>query len=171
MVSNGNGFCKCNLTPFSDLEIIESGKVIDGLKMGSWEGNRSDNKMNFKEVYNAGKLVSGTQFRDNEIYEYDRVEKMASPTCGLITFYKYVSGVMRYPRKARRAGVQGRVFVEFVINRTGELQDVKIVKGISSECDEEALKAVKSAPKWNPGLQRGVPVKQRMVLPLTFKLG
>jgi protein TonB len=68
-------------------------------------------------------------------------------------------------------GVEGRVFVEFVVNRDGSIVDVKFIKGIGAGCDEEAVRVVQSAPAWKPGKQRGKPVRQKMVIPIIFKLG
>jgi protein TonB len=99
------------------------------------------------------------------------VEESAAPKGGMAAFYKYVSDKMKYPPQARRMGIDGKVFVEFVINKDGSISDVKAVKGIGAGCDEEAVRVVQSAPSWTPGKQRGKPVKQRMVLPITFKLG
>jgi protein TonB len=63
------------------------------------------------------------------------------------------------------------VYVQFVIDKEGNVKDVSIIKGIGGGCDEEALRIVKESPiKWEPGKQRGVPVKVRMVLPITFKI-
>jgi protein TonB len=99
------------------------------------------------------------------------VEESAAPKGGMPAFYKYVGDKMKYPAQARRMGIEGRVFVEFVINKDGSITDVRAVKGIGAGCDEEAVRVVQSAPAWTPGKQRGKPVKQRMVLPITFKLG
>lgn len=99
------------------------------------------------------------------------VEESAAPKGGMAAFYKYVSDKMKYPAQARRMGVEGRVFVEFVINRDGSITDVKAIKGIGAGCDEEAVRVVQSAPPWNPGKQRGKPVRQRYVVPIIFKLG
>lgn len=99
------------------------------------------------------------------------VEESAAPKGGMAAFYKYVGDKMKYPPQARRMGIDGKVFVEFVINKDGSITDVKAVKGIGAGCDEEAVRVVQSAPSWTPGKQRGKPVKQRMVLPITFKLG
>ncbi|HOO09207.1 MAG TPA: TonB family protein [Cyclobacteriaceae bacterium] len=99
------------------------------------------------------------------------VEDPASPVGGMTAFYQYVGDKIKYPPQARRMGVEGRVFVEFVIDKDGSITDVKAVKGIGAGCDEEAVRILQSAPKWKPGKQRGKPVKQRMVLPITFKLG
>jgi len=99
------------------------------------------------------------------------VEESAAPKGGMAAFYKYVGDKMKYPPQARRMGIDGKVFVEFVINKDGSITDVKAVKGIGAGCDEEAVRVVQGAPSWTPGKQRGKPVKQRMVLPITFKLG
>ena len=99
------------------------------------------------------------------------VEESASPKGGMGAFYKYVTDKMKYPPQARRMGIDGKVFVEFVVNKDGSISDVRAVKGIGAGCDEEAVRVVQSAPSWTPGKQRGKPVKQRMVLPITFKLG
>jgi periplasmic protein TonB len=99
------------------------------------------------------------------------VEESAAPKGGMAAFYKYVGDKIKYPAQARRMGIEGRVFVEFVVNKDGSITDVRAVKGIGAGCDEEAVRIVQGAPAWTPGKQRGKPVKQRMVLPITFKLG
>jgi protein TonB len=98
------------------------------------------------------------------------VEQTAAPIGGYETFYKYVNNNLRYPAQARRMLIQGRVFVEFVVDKDGSLTHVVVVKGIGAGCDEEAMKVVQNSPPWMPGKQRGKPVRQRMVLPITFKL-
>ncbi len=99
------------------------------------------------------------------------VEEPASPKGGMPAFYKYVFDKMKYPPQARRMGIEGKVFVEFVIGKDGSITDVRAVKGIGAGCDEEAVRVIQGAPAWSPGKQRGKSVKQRMVLPITFKLG
>lgn len=99
------------------------------------------------------------------------VEESATPKGGMQAFYKFVGEKIKYPAQARRMGIEGRVFVEFVINKDGSLSDVRSIKGIGAGCDEEAVRIVQSAPSWNPGKQRGKAVKQRYTLPIIFKLG
>jgi len=99
------------------------------------------------------------------------VEESASPKGGMAAFYKFVGEKIKYPPQARRMGIEGRVFVEFVIAKDGTLTEVKAIKGIGAGCDEEAVRIVQSSPPWNPGKQRGKPVKQRYTLPIIFKLG
>jgi len=98
------------------------------------------------------------------------VEDPAQPIGGYPAFYEYIGKNMKYPTQARRMGIEGRVYVQFVIDKDGSIIDVQAVKGIGAGCDEEAVRVVKGHPAWNPPKQRGQPVKQRIVLPITFKL-
>jgi periplasmic protein TonB len=102
---------------------------------------------------------------------FDIVEVSASPKNGFQMFYKEIGDRIKYPAQARRMGVEGRVFVEFIINKDGSLSEVKAIKGIGAGCDEEAVRIIQSAPAWNPGKQRGKAVRQRYTLPIIFKLG
>lgn len=99
------------------------------------------------------------------------VEEPAGPKGGYGAWNKYLSEKIKYPAQARRMGVEGKVFVEFVVGKDGNITEAKVIKGIGAGCDEEALRVVQQAPAWTPGKQRGKPVRQKMVLPITFKLG
>ena len=98
------------------------------------------------------------------------VEENAHPKGGISEFYQYIGSNIKYPAQARRLRVEGRVYVEFVVGKDGKIFDATAVKGIGAGCDEEAVRIIMSSPAWNPAKQRGKPVKQRMVLPITFKL-
>jgi periplasmic protein TonB len=99
------------------------------------------------------------------------VEETAAPVGGMSAFYEYVAKKIKYPAQAKRMGIEGKVFVEFVIEKDGSITDVKAIKGIGGGCDQEAERILAAAPKWKPGKQRGKPVRQKMVLPINFKLG
>jgi periplasmic protein TonB len=98
------------------------------------------------------------------------VEENAQPKGGISEFYQFIGNNIKYPAQARRLRVEGRVYVEFIVGKDGKIFDATTVKGIGAGCDEEAVRIIMSAPAWNPAKQRGKPVKQRMVLPITFKL-
>ncbi|MCV9385151.1 energy transducer TonB [Reichenbachiella sp. ABR2-5] len=98
------------------------------------------------------------------------VEDKPEPKGGMAAFYEYVGKNVKYPDAARRMDIQGRVFVQFVVNKQGKISDVTVVKGIGAGCDEEAARIVAEAPDWVPGRQRGKAVSVRMVIPITFKL-
>lgn len=97
------------------------------------------------------------------------VEESASPVGGINAFTEFISKNMVYPAMARRMDIQGKVFVEFIVERDGTITNVKTLKGIGAGCDEEAVRVVSIAPKWNPGKQRGRAVRQKMVLPINFR--
>lgn len=77
---------------------------------------------------------------------------------------------IKYPEEAKEIGIQGKVFVTFVVEVDGSITDVRVLRGIGGGCDEEAIRVVKSMPKWVPGKQRGVPVRVQFNLPIKFTL-
>lgn len=101
---------------------------------------------------------------------FDIVEVQPNPMGGMSSFYKFVGKHMKYPTQARRMRIEGKVFVQFVVDKSGNLTEVNAIKGIGGGCDEEAVRVIKNAPQWRPGKQRGRPVKVRMIIPITFKL-
>ena len=98
------------------------------------------------------------------------VEQQAEFPGGFEAMTKFLSRNMKYPAQARRMGVEGSVFVSFVIDKGGNISDPQVIKGISAECDKEAVRVVKMMPPWKPGKQNGKPVKCRFVLPIKFRL-
>jgi TonB family protein len=99
------------------------------------------------------------------------VENQPTPIGGMADFYEYIQQNLKYPEQARNLGIEGKVFVEFIVGSDGKLTHVKAVKGIGGGCDQEAVRVISNSQKWQPGLQRGEAVNVRMILPITFKLG
>ncbi len=85
-------------------------------------------------------------------------------------FREYVVKNTQYPAVAQENGISGRVLVEFTINRSGELVDAKVMRSVDPSLDAEALRVIKSSPKWTPGKQRGKTVKVKYTFPVVFKL-
>lgn len=83
---------------------------------------------------------------------------------------RFLSENIRYPQMARESGIQGTVFVTFVVERDGSVTDVRILRGIGGGCDEEAIRVIKAMPKWNAGKQRGRPVRVQFNMPIRFTL-
>ncbi len=107
----------------------------------------------------------------DEIFEV--VEEQATPEGGMAAFYEFLKQNIKYPKQAKRMGIEGKVFVRFVVERDGSITDVQVVKGIDADgggCNAEAVRVVSMSPKWKPGKQRGKPVRSRMVVPIAFKL-
>lgn len=93
------------------------------------------------------------------------VEEMPELIGGLGELQKNI----KYPEMARRAGIEGRVYVQFIVNERGEVEDPRVIRGIGGGADEEALRAVRQA-KFKPGMQRGRPVRVQYSLPIVFQL-
>jgi len=101
---------------------------------------------------------------------YGATEKMAEYKSGLSGLASYLQQTVRYPKQARKTRIQGTVYVSFVVDKRGVVRDGYVVKGISPECDAEALRAVSEMENWIPAEHKGVRVKSQFVLPVKFKL-
>ena len=98
------------------------------------------------------------------------VEKMPEFEGGVENMMKFLQQNIKYPEEAKKSGAQGRVIVQFVVEKDGSVTDAKVVKSVSPELDAEALRVVKSMPKWIPGEQRGEKVRVQFTLPVMFKM-
>ncbi len=101
---------------------------------------------------------------------YTIVEQMPEFPGGQEGLFDYLRTNMKYPEGAKARGEEGKVIVRFVVNKQGEVIDAKIIKSISEELDNEALRVVNNMPNWKPATQDGVPVLISFNLPLNFKI-
>lgn len=98
------------------------------------------------------------------------VENMPEFPGGTEELFKYLGKNIKYPPMAKDAGIKGKVYVTFVVDKNGSIDDVKVLRGIGGGCDEEAIRVVKGMPKWSPGKQRGKSVRVQYNLPINFIL-
>jgi protein TonB len=105
----------------------------------------------------------------NKVYMV--VEQQPEFPGGLAAMMKFLQTNIKYPSQARRMGTEGSVFVEFVVDQAGNINNPRVIKGIGSGCDEEAVRVIQKMPPWKPGKQNGKAVKVRFVLPVKFVLG
>ncbi len=99
------------------------------------------------------------------------VETMPEFPGGQAELFKYLSENVKYPVIAQENGIQGRVVCQFVVNKDGSIVDVEVVRsGGDASLDKEAVRVIKSMPKWKPGKQRGKPVRVKYTVPVNFKL-
>jgi protein TonB len=105
---------------------------------------------------------------DDEVFVV--VEEQAEFPGGLDSMYAYIHKNLKYPELAKEKGIEGRVFVSFIIEKDGSISNVKILRGIGGGCDEAAVEMIKNMPKWKPGTQRGKPVRVQFNLPIKFEL-
>lgn len=102
----------------------------------------------------------------------DKKSKMEKDQCTTQKIFQHLASVQKYPQMAKEAGIQGTVFVSFVIGKDGDVSEVEVLRGVSGgkALDKEAVRMIKSLPSFNPGQQRGKPVKVRYNLPVRFTL-
>lgn len=98
------------------------------------------------------------------------VEEMPDFPGGTKELSLFLENNLNYPSEARESGVQGIVFVSFIVESDGHLSNVKVLRSLGSGCDEEAIRLVKSMPNWKPGKHRGAAVRVSYILPVKFKL-
>ena len=107
---------------------------------------------------------------EEEAQIFTVVESMPGFPGGESARIRYLNENIKYPQMARESGIQGRVFVTFVVEKDGKVTDVRVLRGIGGGCDEEAVRVIKNMPRWNAGKQRGKPVRVQFNMPILFKL-
>ena len=116
------------------------------------------------------KVEAAVEVEKKEEEIFTVVEQQPEFPGGMSALSQFLSKNIRYPAAAQRANVSGRVFVSFVVNTDGSIQDVQTLKGLGFGTDEEAVRVVKSMPKWRSGKQSGRPVRVKFSLPINFTL-
>lgn len=102
---------------------------------------------------------------------FEVVEQMPEfPNGGMAGLMQFLSKNIEYPTIAQENGTQGRVTVQFVVNKDGSIVDAKVLRGVDPYLDKEALRVINSMPKWKPGMQRGKPVRVKYTVPVMFRL-
>ncbi|WP_201985683.1 energy transducer TonB [Hymenobacter rubidus] len=97
-------------------------------------------------------------------------DRATQPVGGNEAFFEWIEKNQKYPTLARQRKIQGKVMVEFIVQTDGSLTDARVIKRLGSGLDEEAMRLIKTAPKWEPAMFQGKPIKQKMVLPVLFQL-
>ena len=113
------------------------------------------------------------EIEEEEIVEaeiFKVVEEMPEFPGGAAKMMEYIQKNIKYPMMARESDIQGRVFVNFVVEPDGRITNCSVMRGIGGGCDEEALRVVQSMPNWKPGKQRGSAVRCSFTVPIIFKL-
>lgn len=114
-------------------------------------------------------MTSTAQTKKNDMV-FDVVEVMPQFPGGQIAMLKYIMENIKYPEQAMKEGIQGRVTVRFIVEKDGSISDVRPVLSVHPLLNKEAVRVVKSMPKWSPGKQNGKPVRVRFNVPVMFKL-
>ena len=164
-VSKGKGMCHCDLASGRN----EVGKVVDGLRDSIWSEYEKDTLV-LMESYSRGKMKEGVRYYNGKSFKYTKFETPAEYLGGLDGFTKILSKNLTYPQQARRMGIEGTVLISFVINKDGSPGDFKVIKGIHSDCDFEAIRVVRLLKEWYPARRRGRAVSFTVLAPVQFNL-
>lgn len=142
------------------IEIVEDDVEVEEIEMIDTEADAETIVEEFEVV---------EEVVEEEIFTI--VESMPEfPGGGQEALFKYLQKEMKYPQVAKENGIQGTVFVNFVVGKDGKIRDVKILRGVNKMLDDEAIRVVKAMPSWKPGKQRGKAVSVSYNLPIKFTL-
>jgi protein TonB len=130
----------------------------------------STNLNNFKERINEIVIEDKKPAEETPVEIFKSVEQMPQFPGGDEALIKFLSSHINYPPMAAENNVQGRVVVAFVVDKTGKVGEVKVVRSVDKDLDKEAVRVCKSLPKFVPGRQNGIPVSVWFTLPVTFRL-
>ena len=145
------------------LEIVENDEVIENEVTIDAEADQKT----VVEEYHAP-VSEEKEVEETEIFTV--VEESPGFPGGDEARIKFLQENIKYPTMARESGIQGTVYVTFVVEKGGNVSDVKILRGIGGGCDEEAIRVIRAMPKWNPGKQRGKSVRVQFNMPIKFTL-
>ncbi|MFI5452728.1 energy transducer TonB [Pedobacter sp. UC225_61] len=132
----------------------------------------AEGKANAEPIANTGGNGLGTApegTTDNNIY-VDGVEKFPEFPGGMAAWTKFIQKNLRYPYMAQDAGIQGKVFLNFVVEKDGSITDVTVSRGIGYGCDDEAVRVIKKSPRWIAGRQNNQTVRVRYSMPISYML-
>ena len=146
----------------TQLEIVEDDVEVEDIEI-----NAEVDQTEVLEEY-VPVEVEEEEVSEQEVFTI--VEEMPDFPGGTAKLAEYLQKNIKYPQMARESGIQGRVFVNFVVEPDGHVSNVKVLRSLGGGCDEEAMRVVKAMPKWKPGKQRGKPVRVSYILPVNFKL-
>ena len=106
--------------------------------------------------------------KEEEIFLF--VEQMPEFPGGEVALRQYLANAVKYPVIAQENGIQGKVYVTFVVGKDGSVSNASIARGVDPSIDKEALRVINTLPKWKPGKQRGKPVNVSYTVPINFQL-
>ena len=171
-VVDGNGIYDniSDLNRSDENEIVffgEKGEIKNGVRTGVWTGKSLKLKITFTENYEDGKLISGISTDENGInYNYTEFMQKPEPKNGINSFYKYVGQNFTTPRVG---GLEGQVYLTFVVDKEGKLIEPKVLRDIGYGTGSEAIRIINKASNWIPGKIRGIPIRTMYALPITIR--
>lgn len=150
---------------------IMEGNFKEGKRDGQLLTYWDNGQLKRNDMYKDGELVEGKCYtKEGKKTAYFDYEVMPSFKGGDKALINFLVRNVKYPPIARENGMQGKVYVTFIIDKEGYVTEVRILRGVSPELDAEAIRVVNLLPKWKPGYMDGIPVKVQYNLPINFTL-
>lgn len=165
-VVDGNGFFEETINGTT-----EKGEIKNSKKQGAWTGVVKITKSTFKETYENGEFVSGISIDQYNIeHPYQVLYKKPEPKEGMSAFYQYIGKNYKMPLGiVTKPGEKPKLIASFNIDIDGKITDIKIIKDLGLGTGEEAIRILKKAPNWSPGINRGIPTKVSFRLPIAIQ--
>ncbi|PWS32086.1 energy transducer TonB [Pedobacter paludis] len=107
----------------------------------------------------------------DKVYDFVSVQQQPQFPGGIMAFYSYLSKNIKYPESAKKNNEQGKVFLSFIVNKDGSLTDLQVIRGLSQSLNQEAIRVLKSSPKWNPAKLNKQLVRVKYNIAVNFSLG
>lgn len=151
---------------FAGMLVLSSAGLEPG-KIQQYTGQTS-----IKETPPVEKLKDTIPGKSNDPVEpvFTEVEEVPEFPGGMMAFYNYLGKNFKYPKSARKNNVSGKVILSFIVEKDGQLSDIKVIRGLNTDIDQEAVRVLKASPKWKPGLQNGHTVRVAYTLPIAINL-
>ncbi|MBK6284867.1 MAG: energy transducer TonB [Draconibacterium sp.] len=147
------------------LNIVDDNKIIDDDLM------IEDSEADDQTLINVAPVISAKEEEEEEEAQvFFIVEDMPEFPGGEMALRTYIANAIKYPVIAQENGIQGKVYVTFVVGKDGSVSNASIARGVDPSIDKEALRVINTLPKWKPGKQRGKPVNVSYTVPINFQL-
>lgn len=151
----------------------EEGSIRNGKKDGIWKSTDlvSKNEYSYNEEYKDGSLVKGQSIDKNgQRYSYTQKWILPSFPGGPEALSNFLLSNIAYPENDRKLGIEGRIYLDIVVEKDGTMSGIKAIKPVSDEMGKEAIRVIQLIPGWIPATQNGIPVRQEFVMPINFSL-
>lgn len=165
-IKDGNGYYE-EIYNIDEFKGFSKGKIKNNLKDSTWIGEFKKPKFTFIEDYKNGKFISGVSIDSNKVeHKYKDIEIHSLPKKGMIDFNKHIARTFNIPKVE---GLKGKIYVTFIVETDGSINDVKVLRDLGYDTGKEAIKAISSYKDWLPGEQRGIKVRARFSLPINIE--
>lgn len=157
-----------------EIKVVEKSFEMNRMEMPDEKAEEEDSndalKKNTKPEEEEDMLAPAANALDNNPLNFRVVEDLPQFPGGAMELMKWLTDNLKYPQKAQKKKIEGKVVVQFIVAADGTMTDLKVVQSLEASCDNEAMRVMRMMPKWKPGLQDGKPCRTMVAIPIVFKL-